>query len=261
MAMAGIDMAAWDALGRASGLPLVRLLGGEPRPVPAYNSCGLGLIGPERAAQEARELVAPGFSAVKVRLGYPEAETDLAVIRVVREAVGPQIALMTDYNQCLTVPEAVRRIRMLEPCELAWVEEPVLAEDYAGHAAVRRQVKTPIQSGENWWGPGELSKALAAGASDFVMADAMKIGGVSGWLRAASLAEAAGTPLSSHLFPEFSVHLLAVTPARHWLEYIEFAAPILREPLRVEQGMTTPPERPGAGLEWDEEAVSRLTRR
>jgi len=257
MAMAGIDMAAWDALGKACGLPLVRLFGGEPRTVAAYNSNGLGIIGPERAAAEARELVAPGFRAIKVRLGYPDLETDLAVVRAVRGAVGPGVELMTDYNQCLTVAEAVRRVRRLDEEGLVWVEEPTLAEDYKGHAAIRAQAKTPIQIGENWWGAREMAKSLEAGASDFVMADAMKIGGVTGWRRAAALAEAAGKPMSSHLFPEFSVHLLAVTPTCHWLEYVDWADPILREPLVVSGGFAVAPERPGVGIEWNEEAVGR----
>jgi mandelate racemase len=223
IALAGIDMAAWDALAKACEMPLVRLLGGESRPIPAYNSCGLGIIGKDRAAAEARELVAPGFQAVKVRLGYPDLETDVAVVRAVREAVGKDILVMADYNQCLSVPEAVGRCRRLDEEQLYWIEEPTLADDYAGHAAIRREAKTPIQIGENWWGPREMSKAIAAGASDFVMPDAMKIGGVTGWLRAAALAEPAGLPMSCHLFPEISAHLLGVTPTCHWLEYIDWA--------------------------------------
>ncbi len=257
MAMAGIDMAAWDALAKAAGLPLVRLLGGDLRPVRAYNSCGLGIIGPEHAAAEARELAAPGFRALKVRLGYPDLETDVAVVRAVREAAGPHVALMADYNQSLSVPEAIRRGRRLDDEGLAWIEEPTLAEDYAGHALIRREVRTPIQAGENWWGVREVGKALEAGACDLVMPDVMKVGGVSGWLRAAALAEAAGTPISSHLFPEFSAHLLAATPARDWLEYAEFANPVLQEPVRVAHGEVALRDTPGAGVAWDEDAVRR----
>ncbi|MBI1788360.1 MAG: mandelate racemase [Acidobacteria bacterium] len=257
IALAGIDMAAWDALGKACGLPLVRLLGGEPRPIPAYNSCGLGLIGPDRAGPEARELAAPGFSAIKVRLGYPDLETDLAVVRAVREAVGKDVLLMADYNQCLSVPEAIRRARRLDAEQLYWIEEPTLADDYLGHAAIRSQTRTPIQLGENWWGPHDMSKSLAAGASDFVMPDATKIGGVTGWLRAAALAESNGRPMSCHLFPEIGAHLLAVTPTCHWLEYADWASPLLRNPVVIEGGNAVVSETPGVGLEWDEEAVRR----
>src|ERR687894_1031983 len=120
MATAGIDMAAWDALAKAYGLPLARLLGGEPREVPAYNSCGLGLIGAERAAEEALELIAPGFGAVKVRLGYSAVDTDVEVVRAVRASVGEDVALMSDYNQSLSVAEAGRRAEALEGEGLYW---------------------------------------------------------------------------------------------------------------------------------------------
>jgi mandelate racemase len=257
MATAGIDMAAWDALAKACELPLARLLGGEPRGVPAYNSCGLGLIGAERAAQEALELAAPGFGAIKVRLGYPEKETDVEVVRAIRDSVGEGIALMSDYNQSLSVAEAERRAAALEGEGLYWIEEPTRADDYSGHARLRREVKTPIQIGENWWGPHDMAKSVEAGASDYAMADAMKIGGVTGWLRAAALAEAAGLPLSSHLFPEISAHLLAVAPTSHWLEYVDWANPILEEHLKVEDGHARPPDTPGTGISWNEEGVQR----
>ncbi|MBI3302147.1 MAG: hypothetical protein HYZ72_08750 [Deltaproteobacteria bacterium] len=126
----------------------------------------------------------------------------------VRRSVGTDILLMADYNQSLAVAEAVRRSAVLDNEGLYWIEEPTLAHDYLGHAQISREVKTPIQIGENWWGPHDMAKSLAAGASDYVMPDAMKIGGVTGWLRAAALAELAGLPISSHLFPEISAHLL-----------------------------------------------------
>ncbi len=257
MATAGIDMAAWDALAKACGLPLARLLGGEPREVPAYNSCGLGIVGAERAAEEAQELAAPGFGAIKVRLGYPEIKTDVEVIQAVKASVGEDVALMSDYNQSLSVVEAERRAAALEGEGLYWIEEPTRADDYSGHARVRRGAKTPIQIGENWWGPHDMAKSVGAGASDYAMADAMKIGGVTGWLRAAALAEAAGLPLSSHLFPEISAHLLAVAPTSHWLEYVDWANPILEEPLKVEDGHARAPDKPGTGISWDEEGVRR----
>jgi mandelate racemase len=259
MATAGIDMAAWDALAKACGLPLARLLGGELRGVPAYNSCGLGVIGAERAAEEALELAAPGFGAIKVRLGYPEIKTDLEVVRAVRNVVGEEVVLMSDYNQSLSVAEAESRAAASEDEGLYWIEEPTRADDYSGHASVRRRAKTPIQIGENWWGPHDMAKSLEAGASDYAMADAMKIGGVTGWLRAAALAEAAGLPLSSHLFPEISAHLLAVTPTGHWLEYVDWANPILEKSLDVEDGYASVTDAPGIGLSWNEEAVRRYS--
>ena len=147
MATAGIDMAAWDALAKACGLPLASLLGGEPRGVPAYNSCGLGVIGAERAAEEALELVAPGFGAVKVRLGYPEIKTDVEVVRAVKASVGEDVVLMSDYNQSLSVVEAERRGAALEGEGLYWIEEPTRADDYSGHASARG-IRRPTRSVE-----------------------------------------------------------------------------------------------------------------
>ena len=259
MAMAGIDMAAWDALAKSCEMPLVRLLGDQSCRIPAYNSCGLGMIGPERAAEEAQELLAPGFSAIKIRLGYEELETDLEVVRAIRDAVGEDAVLMSDYNQSLSVAEAGRRAAALDEEGLYWIEEPTRADDYSGHARIRRDSKTPIQIGENWWGPHDAAKSVEVGASDYVMPDAMKIGGVTGWLRTAALAEAAGIPLSSHLFPEISAHLLAVSPTRHWLEYVDWAEPILEKPLQMEGGYASPPDAAGIGISWDEGAVQRYS--
>ena len=255
MALAAVDMAAWDALARWRELPLATLLGGAPRPIPAYNSNGLGIIGPDRAGPEARELLEPSFRAVKVRLGYPDATTDLAVVRAVRGAVGRDVVLMADYNQALSAAEALRRGRMLDDERILWLEEPVAADDARGHLEVRRGVRTGVQTGENWWGPHAMAAFLAQGACDYAMPDAMKIGGVTGWLRAAALAEAAGIPMSSHLYPEISAHLLAVTPTRHWLEYVDWAQPVLREPLEIRDGSVRAPDVPGTGIEWNEDAI------
>jgi len=257
MALAGIDMAAWDALARSREVPLATLLGGRPGPVPAYNSNGLGIMPAAEAAGEAMELLAEGFSAVKIRLGRPSAADDLAAARAVRQAIGPGAVLMADFNQYLSVAEALERSAMLDGEGLAWIEEPVRADDLAGCARVAAGVRTRVQIGENFSGPFQMREALSLGASDLVMPDVQRIGGVTGWLRAAALAHAFGVEMSSHLFPEFSVHLLRVTPTRHWLEYVDWAAPILQEPLPVRDGRVETPARPGAGLEWDEDAVAR----
>jgi mandelate racemase len=257
LALAGVDVAAWDALAVAAGLPLARLLGGAPRAVPAYNSCGLGLIGAARAPAEAESLLAGGFRALKVRLGYPTVAEDLAVVRAVRGAVGDGVLLMTDYNQCLSPTEAIERGRRLDDLGLAWIEEPTRADDYAGHARVAQALATPVQLGENLWGPHDMAKALAAGAGDYVMPDAGKIGGVTGWLRAAALAHAAALPMSSHLYPEASAALLPLTPTAHWLEYVDWLEALVTEPLRIADGHAQPRQAPGLGLAWDEAAVAR----
>jgi mandelate racemase len=259
MAMAALDMAAWDAQARAADLPLVRLLGGAPRALPAYNS--LGMHGVDEVGALAIESAEQGFTAMKIKLGFPDACTDVDVVHAVRREVGGRLALMVDYNQSLDAAEAIRRIRILDDEGLAWVEEPLRADDYEGHAHVARQVRTPLQLGENWWGPNDMAKSLAARASSFGMPDVMKIGGVTGWMRAAALGQSHGMPLSSHLFPEISAHLLAVTPTAHWLEYLDFARPLLREPARIVNGCLCASEAPGSGLDFDPAAVSRYEAR
>jgi mandelate racemase len=255
IAMAAIDMAAWDVLAKSAGLSLTRLLGGEEKPIPAYHS--LGMAGPEGAAQEAAESIGLGFRCVKFKVGYQQVEQDRAIIRAARSATGEDLQVMVDYNQSLSVPEAIRRVQLLEEEKLVWVEEPIRADDFAGHARIAAECRTPIQIGENLWGPHDLAKSLAAGASDFVMLDVMKIGGITGWLRAASQTEAAGLPVSSHLFPELSAQLLAVSPQAHWLEYQDWAAPILQRPLELKDGFALPQTEAGCGLAWDKDAVER----
>jgi mandelate racemase len=257
LALAGLDMAAWDALAVAQGLPLATLLGGRPRPVPAYNSNGLGIMPPGEAAAEAEELLAEGFRAVKIRLGRPTLEEDLAAVRAVRARIGGDVVLMSDFNQALSVNEAIRRGQALDAEGLYWIEEPVRQDDHAGCARVAAALRTPVQIGENFSGPLDMQAALQARAADFVMPDVQRIGGVTGWMRAAALAHGAGLECSSHLFPEVSAHLLAVTPTAHWLEYMDWADPILVDPPRVTAGTLTASARPGIGLTWDEDAVAR----
>jgi len=257
-AISGIDMAAWDALGQSLGQPLVRLLGGARRPVPAYNSKGLGLLPLKDLPREAVELVEEGFRAVKLRVGRPTAKEDVEALRVVKSAIGPGVTLMVDFNQGLTVAQALERGRMIdEEGGVLWIEEPIRADDFSGCRTIRDQVRTPIQIGENFMGPEQMAQALAAGACDYVMPDAERIGGVTGWMRAAALAQAAGLEMSSHLFPEVSAHLLAVTPTAHWLEYVDWADAILESPLTRRDGAVLIPETPGVGIKWNEEAVRR----
>ena len=258
-AIAAIDMCAWDALGQALGQPVVRLLGGEPRPVPAYNSNGLGIQKTRGLVEEAEELVSEGFSAVKLRLGRPAAAADIEALRAVKKAIGSKVTLMVDFNQALTVAEAIRRGRMIdEEGGVLWIEEPIRADDFAGCARVAREVATPIQIGENFMGPEQMAQAIAAGCCDYVMPDAQRIGGVTGWMRAAALAQGAGLEMSSHLFPEASVQLLAVTPTCHWLEYMDWANPILVEPVRIKDGMAIGSAGPGLGMKWNEKAVKKF---
>jgi mandelate racemase len=254
MAVAGLDMAFWDALGKAAGWPVVRLLGGEPRPLMAYDS--FGVLDPKTDASVLARSLAAGFRGIKIKLGDGDVEKDVATVAEVRKLIGAKVALMVDYNQSLRPADAQDRIERLAEYDIHWVEEPVPAEDLEGHARVRMESPVRIQTGENWWFPRDMAKSIAAGASDFVMLDIMKIGGVTGWLSAMGQAEAASLPVSSHLFVEASAHVLPVTPTAHWLEYLDVAGSILAEkPLVVDGSLTA--LGPGLGIRWDEDAVRR----
>lgn len=258
IANAGIDMAAWDALAKAVGLPLAVLLGGTTGEVPAYNSNGLWLTEPETLAREASELAAEGgFRGFKLRLGRDKLEHDLRAISQVREGVGNEALLMVDFNQGLSLGDALRRCHALDERGLYWFEEPIIYNNLEGFSQLTRELKTPVQLGENFYGPRDLYRAVSMAAGDYVMPDMMRIGGVSGWLRSAPIAAAAGIEVSTHLYPEVSAHLMRVTETAHWLEWQDWADPILREPFLVLDGHIVIPERPGTGIEWDEAAVTR----
>lgn len=258
IAVSGLDMALWDARARAAGLPLAVMLGGALGPVPAYNSNGLWLTPLAGHEREAEALAAEGgFDAVKLRLGRDALEDDLQAIAAVRRALGGGARIMTDFNQGQTLGAALDRCHALDDQGLVWFEEPVAYDDIAGHARLAADLKTPVQLGENFYGPRALHEALAAEASDYVMPDLMRIGGVTGWLRAAAIAGGFGIQLSSHLYPEFSAHLLRVSETAHWLEWQDWANPVLRDPYPVRGGALRIPDTPGVGLEWDEAAVAR----
>ncbi|MFG5384578.1 enolase C-terminal domain-like protein [Yoonia sp. R2-816] len=256
MALAGLDMAHWDAHAKAHETSVAQMLGASPIPVPCYNSLGVFQIGRDEPLLE--QSLADGFKAIKVKVGVGSLAHDVETVHAIKNQIGPEIRLMIDYNQSLTVPEAIRRIKRFEEegFQLDWVEEPVTAEDFMGHNAVRFAVDTPIQTGENWWMPDDAARAIQAGVSDHAMLDIMKIGGITGWQRAASYANAASLPVSSHLFIEASAHVLCVTPNAHLLEFLDVAGSLLEEPYLVENGALTP-RGPGLGISWDESAVQR----
>jgi len=258
--ISGIDMAAWDALAKSQNVPLSTALGGRPEPIPAYNSCGLWTNETADTLPDlARELIDAGdYKAVKMRIGRPDFNIDLDAVRAVKQEIGDDVLLMADFNQSLTISEAIKRGRALDDEGLYWIEDPIRHDDYEGCARIRHSIETPLQIGENLLNSLEMKKAIDAEAGDFYMPDVQRIGGVTGWLRAAALAHANGLDLSSHLFPEISCHLLAVSPTRHWLEYMDWGSAILEEPLQVKEGMAITPNRPGIGISWDEEAIKQF---
>ena len=259
MALSLIDMALWDAMAQMQGVPLSSLLGSRPKPLLAYDSRGLGLMDPDRLAEEAETLLESGLGAIKLRLGYPSLSEDLAALNAVRKSIArDDTKIMVDYNQALTSAEAIRRGRELEKEGIYWLEEPIAHEDYEASAAIARELKVPLQIGENFNGPEGLLRAISVQASDYVMPDVARIGGVSGWLQAAGVAAAHGIEMSSHLMPEISAHLLCATPTAHWLEYVDWADAIIEEPLKIRDGMVLTSEKAGSGISWDEAKLKRL---
>jgi mandelate racemase len=257
MVASAIDAAAWDVLSIAADLPLAVFLGGTCNPIPAYNSNGLGLMPPDQAADEAEALISDGFRGVKMRLGRPCFTDDLAALRAVRKRLPDEISVMVDFNQALSVGNAMQYCPALDNEGVYWIEEPIKHDDFVHASMIASATRTPIQLGENFVGLAPVLDALKADASDFLMLDLDRIGGVSGWRLASGLAAAAGREVSSHLFPEVSAHLLAATPTRHWLEYVDWASPILEEPLQLIDGMAMIKSSPGNGMKWDEAAVAK----
>ena len=258
IAVSGLDMAAWDALAKVADQPLCELLGGSVGAVRAYNSNGLWLQDPPVVADEAAVLIEEGqFSGLKLRLGRERSAEDLETVRAVRDTVGDHIHLMVDFNQGLDFAEAHERLPALDDLGLTWIEEPLVYEDLEGHKKLAVELRTPIQIGENFYGPQALHRAIAVGACDYVMPDFMRIGGITGWQRAAAFAGVFGVPVSTHLYPEVAAHVMRVTETAHWLEWQNWADPILQKPYEISGGELHIPDVAGVGLDWDEDAVDQ----
>jgi mandelate racemase len=256
IAASGLDMAAWDALAKAANLPLCALLGGTMGSVKSYNSNGLWLKEPAELADEALELRDEGgFAGLKLRLGRQRVSDDLLALETVRKALGDEMHLMVDFNQGLDLAEALQRCHLIDDYGLAWIEEPIVYDNLDGYAKLAAELNTPLQIGENFYGPREMHKAIQKNACDLVMPDFMRIGGVTGWMRAAAIAGAAGIPMSTHLYPEVAAHVMRVTESAHWLEWQNWAHPILKTPYQLKEGQLHIPDVPGVGLEWNEDAV------
>ena len=255
--LAALDVALWDTFARAHEMPLAVALGSEVGPVKAYNSCGLWRIPIKDLAEEAVELRDQyNFSAVKMRLGRETTDNDIAAASSVLNAV-PNTIVMSDFNQSLTYSEAVNRMRALDDMGLCWFEEPLRYSELAGCARLSEKMRTPIMLGENFHGPRDMHEALKANACDMVMPDLMRIGGVTGWMRAAAIAEQYSISVSSHLMPEISAHLMLATPNCGWLEWTDWLEPILKDPFSVHDGEVIVPNKPGVGFDWDEDALGR----
>lgn len=260
-AVSAIDMALWDAFARHLKLPLATVLGATPRATRAYAGNGVGVVAETDVAKNVEAVMQDGVAAIKVRLGRPNAVDDVRSVELVKNALAQHghatMPVIVDFNQSLNVAEALTRCRVLDAFDLTWIEEPTRCNDWLGNAKVAAATNTPIQLGENIASAFELEVALREDATDYVMLDLQQLGGVTGWTRAASIAQTFGAPISSHLFQEYSTHMLAATAGADWLEYFPIADPILATRCSVVDGAAAPIPGYGSGIEWDEGAVSR----
>ena len=257
-ALAALDIAFWDASAKHAGLPLCEHLGGSQADVRAYNSGGLWLLPPEELASQARELRQEGdFSALKIRLGRADLDSDQRAIEFVRSQMDPSGDLLCDFNQVLTFTDALRRLHGLDDQGLYWFEEPIPYYEFRNYAELRQNVSTPLILGENFHGIDHATLSLELGSGDAIMPDLMRIGGISGWLKTAALAKAYRKPVSSHLYHEVSAHLMRVTPTADYLEWMNWVDPLLKEPYQVKEGHLVIPDRPGVGLEFRRDVIDR----
>jgi L-alanine-DL-glutamate epimerase-like enolase superfamily enzyme len=254
VALAAADVALWDALAKSEGLPLHRYLGAVRESVPAYgSSIDLGWSEEELVAT-ARGWVERGLGAVKVKVGRSLRE-DLARLEAVREAIGPNVALMVDANCGWDLPEAARRAAHMERFDLTWLEEPLAPDDVEGHARLQTQTPIPIAAGETLFSAYEFSAYLRAGALRYVQADVARVGGITPWLQVAALAEAHHLRMAPHFLQDVHVHLLCAIPNAFVLEYLPLLDALLERPLELVGGQVRPPDVPGVGVRFRAEMI------
>jgi L-alanine-DL-glutamate epimerase-like enolase superfamily enzyme len=258
--ISAIDGALWDVLGKSVDLPIYRLLGGAKSTVPAYHSGGLWLSSSrEELVEEAQRFAGQGFKAIKMRLGLPDPNEDIARVEEVRKAIGPSIKLMADANQGQTESGAIRLGRRLEQYDLTWFEEPLPAWDLDGLARVAAALDTPIASGETEYTRYGFRRMLELRSADILMPDLQRVGGVSEFVRVAHLAECYDVPVSSHLFPETSIQVLGGLSNGLYLEYMPWFSRLYNETLEFSNGDAIVPERPGWGFTFNQEYIRRLS--
>ena len=257
--LAAVDNALWDLRGKAAGLNVAHLIGACRPAVPTYASGGLWLGSSiDELQKEAAGFVARGFRAVKTRVGPTEPEKMVARVAAVREAVGPDIGIMVDANQQMSVKQAIRIGRMMEELDLTWFEEPVICHDHEGEAAIAAALDTPLASGETVYTHRGVLAMLEAHAADVIMPDLQRMGGPTEFLKAGHLCEAFHIPCASHLFPEMSLALLAALPGGYYLEHMPWFETIYRERIELDaQGNALVSDRPGWGFSFDPAAIAR----
>jgi L-alanine-DL-glutamate epimerase-like enolase superfamily enzyme len=261
LALAALDTALWDLRCRRAGLPLAVLAGGAKDSCPLYTTEGGWLhLPPAALVDDALQAKARGFGGAKIKIGRPHVVEDVERLSAVRDAVGAGWDIMTDANQGFTLSEAIRRARHLEALDIAWFEEPLPADDVAGHTELARHTSVPIAVGESLYSAGQFKDYLQAGACSIVQVDVARIGGITPWLKVAHLAEAFNVAVCPHFLMELHVGLCCAVPNGRWVEYIPQLDEITRGKLEIRDGRAYPSPEPGLGIDWDWDAIGRLGR-
>lgn len=259
LAMAAVDIALWDLRGKRAGEPLWRLAGGAHDRLPLYDTEGGWIqLAREDLVRNATAAKAAGLHGVKVKVGKPSLVEDVERLTAVREAVGPAFEIMVDANQCFTRAEATRRVHAYESLGIAWFEEPLPADDLAGHVMLARSTSVPIAVGESLYSGERFAEYLSAGAAAIVQVDAARIGGITPWLKVAHAAESFNVPVAPHFLMELHASLACAVPNGMYVEHIPQLGAIIRSGLVIRDGWVQPPESPGAGIDWDFDAIDNL---
>ena len=253
MAMSALDIALWDAVGLAEGEPLWRLWGGSGNPLPIYGSGCFRGLGRDGMIRKAQRYVAQGFKAIKMQVAHIHTHNqDVENVRAMREALGPEIEIMVDVNQGWSVDEAISVGKRLDEYNIAWLEEPVMADDFDGYHQIASAIKTPVVGGENHFTHHDFKPFFASGKIPILQPDIMR-GGFTELKVIAQHAHKAGIWIAPHLFPELSCQLVASIPNPSWLEYMGWHDRLWVEPVLPENGMLIPPDRPGHGMDLKSE--------
>jgi len=260
LALSAIDTALWDIKGKALDQPLWKLLGGHRDRIATYASGSLrrGLTD-KQAQQAARTLLQKGFREMKTQMalpGNPTPAEEVRRVRVVRDAIGPDVRLMCDINQRWRPEQAIDIGSRIEDVGLFWLEDVTAADDYAGLARVTAALKTPIAGGEYVWGIVPFRHMIEARSVDIVMIDLARVGGVTQWMKVAAMAEAFNLPVVSHVMPEMLLHMVAACPNGLTVEYMPWMLALYEETPAIENGELVLPQKPGLGLKFDEKALA-----
>lgn len=256
IALAAVDTALWDLRAKKQGLPLWKLAGGASDRRPLYTSEGGWLhIETEALVEDALQARAQGFRGSKVKIGKPRGAEDVARLTAVREAVGDGYEIMTDCNQGFGLDEAIRRAERLRPLDLAWIEEPLPADDIDGHVRLSRSTATPVAIGESLYSIRHFREYMQRGACNVVQVDVGRIGGITPWLKVAHMAEAFDIPVCPHFLMELHVSLACAVRNGRYVEYIPQLDELTASAMIVEDGQAVAPTMPGIGIDWDLDAV------